>query len=123
MKRIVTVFTAAVLLAACTQQGQQAVTTSAPPPPRPKPGVAIVAPVKPPPPKTETIPPKPPAPEGHFVWNPGHYHWGYTDDPNNGSFSWMPGGWVEQPYPTSIWTNGSWTLKDDNWGWTPGYWQ
>lgn len=122
MKRIVTVFTASVLLAACTQQGQQTVATSAPPRPA-KPPVAIVAPVQPPPPQQETIPPKPPAPEGHFAWNPGHYHWGYTDSPSQGNFTWLPGNWVEQPYPTSVWTNGAWTVKDDQWGWTPGYWQ
>ncbi len=121
MKSIATLFMASAVLAACTQQSQTTVATAAPRPA--KPGVAIVAPVKPPPAQPETIPTKPAAPEGHFVWNPGHYHWSYTAGPNDGTFTWMAGNWVERPYPTSVWTNGEWNLKDDQWGWTPGYWQ
>ena len=81
-------------------------------------------PSKPPPPLPEAVPPAPPAPDGHFVWNPGHYHWNYTAvDTGQRGFTWMPGNFVERPYPTSVWTNGNWALQDGSWGWTPGYWQ
>lgn len=111
----------AILVTACTSQAN----TAQAPLPTPKPGVAIVAPRKPPPPLPEPVPPAPPAPEGHFVWNPGHYHWNYTaptGGPDSG-FTWLPGHFVERPYPTSVWTNGNWTSRDGSWGWTPGYWQ
>ena len=112
----------AVLMTACTPQATK---TAQAPPPAPKPTVAIVASRKPPPPLAEAIPPAPPAPEGHFVWNPGHYHWNYTAAPSgqDPGFTWLPGHFVERPYPTSVWTNGNWALQDGSWGWTPGYWQ
>jgi hypothetical protein len=111
----------AVLMTACAPQATQ--TAQAPPPS--KPAVAIVAPRKPPPPVPEPIPPAPPAPAGHFVWNPGHYHWNSTATASAQApgFTWLPGNFVERPYPTSVWTNGNWTLQDRSWGWTPGYWQ
>ena len=107
----------AALVAACTPQGTK--TAQAPPP------VAIIAPRKPPPPLPEQIPPAPPAPAGHFVWNPGHYHWNYSENTSghDSGFTWLPGHFVERPYPTSVWTNGNWTLQDGAWAWTPGYWQ
>jgi hypothetical protein len=106
------------LAAACAPQ--QGMTAKALPPP-----VAIVAPRQPPPPLAEQVPPAPPASAGHFVWNPGHYHWNYTAKPTgtDADFTWLPGHFVEQPYPTSVWTNGNWTQRDGAWGWTPGYWQ
>ena len=118
----VSAWAVAVLMTACTPQATK---TAQAPPPAAKPGVAIVAPRKPPPALAEAIPPAPPAPAGHFVWNPGHYHWNYTaaastQDPG---FTWLPGHFVERPYPTSVWTNGNWALQDGSWGWTPGYWQ
>ena len=107
----------AILAAACAPQ--QGMTAKAPPP------VAIVAPRQPPPPLAELVPPAPPAPAGHFVWNPGHYHWNYTASTggSDSGFTWLPGHFVERPYPTSVWTNGNWTQRDGAWGWTPGYWQ
>lgn len=110
----------ALLMAACTSQPTR---TAQAPPPAPKPGVAIVAPRQPPPPLAESIPPAPPAPAGHFVWNPGHYHWNYTAGGQGSDFAWLPGHFVERPYQGSVWTNGNWTLQDGAWGWTPGYWQ
>jgi hypothetical protein len=113
---------AVLLVAACTQPSSN---TAQAPQPRPKPAVAIVAPKAPPPPPPEQVPPKPPAPDGHFVWNPGHYHWNYTASTagQDSGFTWLPGHFVERPYPTSVWTNGNWTQRDGAWGWTPGYWQ
>ena len=113
--------TVAILMTACTPHTTN---TAQAPPPAPRPAVAIVAPRKPPPPLPEAVPPAPPAPDGHFVWNPGHYHWNYTAvDTGQRGFTWMPGNFVERPYPTSVWTNGNWALQDGSWGWTPGYWQ
>ncbi len=47
-----------------------------------------------------------------------HYHW----DSTAANYTWLPGGFVERPYQGSVWTNGGWTLQDDQWGWTPGGW-
>jgi hypothetical protein len=112
----------AAFVAACAPQATK---TAQAPPPGPKPDVAIVAPRKPPPPLPEPVPPALPAPEGHFVWNPGHYHWNYTSNTSgqDSGFTWLPSHFVERPYPTSVWTNGNWTLQDGAWAWTPGYWQ
>jgi hypothetical protein len=84
-----------------------------------KKGVTIVAPYAPPNGPPEYIPPKPKGPDdGYFVWNPGHYHW----DSTASGYTWLPGGFVERPYQGSVWTNGGWSLQDDQWGWTPGSW-
>ena len=78
-----------------------------------------MAPYAPPQGPPEYIPPKPRGPDdGYFVWNPGHYHW----DSTSPSYTWLPGGFVERPYQGSVWTNGAWSLSDDQWGWTPGSW-
>ncbi len=127
--RLFLVAIAALGLTACNQPTQSAgmPTTNVPlpmpssaPGPKYKPVVTIKAPVAPPPAMIETVPPKPYGPDdGYFVWNPGHYHWSST---STGSYTWLPGGFVERPYQGSVWTNGNWTLTDNAWGWTPGYW-
>jgi hypothetical protein len=93
-------------LAACTTQAAGPVATS--PPPAPKRAVAIVAPYAPPAPLPESVPPKPAGPDGHFVWNPGHYHWSSSSSSAGTGFTWLGGHFVERPYPGSVWTNGGW---------------
>ena len=126
MTRLILVLFAATALAACTgDRNSSTANTAALPPPgtKAKPGVAIVAPKAPPPSIPEVVPPKPKGPDdGHFVWNPGHYHWD-SSQPASGNFTWLPGGFVERPYAGSVWTNGGWAFSNGQWGWTPGYWQ
>jgi hypothetical protein len=62
---------------------------------------------------------QPPCPDQNLIWTPGYWAWFQND------YYWVPGAWVEPPFPGAMWTPGYW-----NWShhlftmytWHSGYW-
>lgn len=85
----------------------------------PTPDTTITAPQEPPAPLGEVASPPPAGRIGHFVWDPGHWHWTGQD------YVWMAGNYVERPYRGSTWVPGRWADDDHDgiWIYTPGHWR
>jgi hypothetical protein len=98
------------VLAACSSGGMAGGTL-------PPPSLTITSQTAPPPAKAESVPPVPAAqtPE-YFIWEPGHWHW------TGQGYVWIPGSYIERPYPSAVWVHGGWTENGLTWTWTPGHW-
>jgi hypothetical protein len=58
---------------------------------------------------------KPPAPDAHSVWVPGHWA------PEAGEWKWTAGQWSTPATPVSVWIEAKYDAKTKQW--SPGYWQ
>jgi len=59
---------------------------------------------------------QPQAPGDDYLWTPGYWAWG------RGGYYWVPGAWVEAPYPGALWTPGYWGFHNHRYGFYRGYW-
>jgi hypothetical protein len=76
-----------------------------------RPAARVMA-TPPPVPRTEV---KPPAPDAHSVWVPGHWA------PEAGEWKWTAGQWSTPATPVSVWIEAKYDAKTKQW--SPGYWQ
>jgi hypothetical protein len=100
VKKYLTTATCGVLLAATLTAGAQVVVRIGPPPPR----------------HVEVIPPPPPEHPG-WGWHAGYHRW------DGHGYVWVPGSYVEAPYPHAHWVDGHWANRGGSYVWVEGHWR
>jgi hypothetical protein len=100
MKKYLATATCGLMLAATLTAGAQFVVRIGPPPPRP----------------VEVVPPPPPEHPG-WAWHAGYHRW------DGHAYVWVPGSYVEAPYPHAHWVEGHWDRRGGGYVWVEGHWR
>jgi hypothetical protein len=78
-------------------------------------GAVVAQKVALPAPLTE-VQPAPPTGVNNLVWTPGRWEW-------RGTWTWIPGHYVESSNPQAVWVPGEWDpAADGAWRWNPAHW-